>query len=197
MDTSVARNFAISEWIEALVALSQGMIRVAQGVLGIGPDEPGELDRAREFFERQTRIHPAGSAEYTHALMAAMRLEKLISRRSTDLEVVVPAGRELDLAIRLQAPEARAWRTSLGMKARRLDTGEAVSVAICVSRDETFGCDDEDARIGYQALGGRECLSTLDLVQLAVQRGLLQEVEARPEYEKLRRTYRFFGPSWP
>lgn len=142
VDTSVARNFAIAGWIRVLAALSQGTIRVAHGVLGVRPDEPGELDRAKEFFERQIRMHPAGSPEYTHALMAAMKLQELISRRSTDLEVVVPTLAELDLAIRLQTREAREWRRNLGMRARRLDAGEAVSLAICVSRNEAFGCDD-------------------------------------------------------
>lgn len=197
MDTSVARNFAIAGWVQVLGALSQGTIRVAQGILGVEPDEPGELDRAKEFFDRQTRMHPAGSPEYTHALMAAMHLQELISRRSTDLEVVVPSLEELDLAIRLQAREAREWRTSLGMRTRRLDAGEAVSLAICVSRNEAFWCDDEDARIAYESLGGRECLTTLDLARLGVERRLLSRTEARAEYEKLRRVYRFFGPPWP
>jgi predicted nucleic acid-binding protein len=196
VDTSIARNFAIAGWVQVLAALSQGTIRVAQGVLGVGPDEPGELDRAKEFFDRQTRIHPAGSPEYTHALLAAMHLQELISRRSTDLEVVVPTLEELGLAIRLQAREAREWRRNLGMRARRLDAGEAVSLAICVLRNEAFGCDDDDARIAYQSLGGRECLTTLDLARLGVERGLISQDEARTEYEKLRRFYRFFGPPW-
>jgi predicted nucleic acid-binding protein len=197
VDTSVARNFAIAGWADYLVTLSQGVIRVAQGVLGVGPDEPGELDRAKEFFERQTRTHPVGSHEYTNALTAAMNLENLISRRSTTLEVVVPTEQELRLAVRLQAREERGWRTSLGMRARRLDAGEAVSVAICVSRNEEFGCDDEDGRIAYRALGGKQSLSTLDFLKVAVHQGLLPQDEARAGYEKLRGTYRFFGPPWP
>jgi predicted nucleic acid-binding protein len=83
------------------------------------------------------------------------------------------------------------------MRARRLDTGEAVSVAICVSRNEEFGCDDEDGRIAYVALGGQQCPSTLDLLKVAVRRGLLSQDEARAGYEKLRGAHRFFGPPWP
>ncbi len=83
------------------------------------------------------------------------------------------------------------------MRARRLDAGEAVSLAICVSRNEAFGCDDKDARIAYQSLEGRECLTTLDLARLGVERGLLSQDQARTEYEKLRSVYRFFGPPWP
>jgi predicted nucleic acid-binding protein len=197
VDTSVARNFAIAGWTDVLATLSQGTIRVAHGVLGLGPEEPGELDRARDFFERQTGRHPAGSPEYTHALVALRQLDDLISRRSIVVQVVTPTREELEVAIRLQAYGEREWRKGLGMRARRLDAGEAVSVAICVSRKEAFSSDDEDACIAYRALGGVESLSTLDLARRAVQMGLLPEDEARREYERLRSTYRFFGPPWP
>jgi predicted nucleic acid-binding protein len=196
VDTSVARNLAILDWREELRALGGGLIRVAQGVLGVGSEEPGELDGARDFFERETRRHAAGSPEYTRGLVAVMGLEALIASRSSHVEVVVPSPPELNMAIRLQDPEEREWRSSLGMKARRLDAGEAVSVAVAASRGETLGCDDDDGQIAYGALGGRECRSTLDLVKLAVEEGLLPEDEARDGYEKLRREYRFFGPPW-
>ena len=197
VDTSVARNFAIAGWIDELCALSGGVVRVAQGVLGVDPEEPGELDRARVFFERQTRLHPAGSPDYTRALVAQMGLEQLIARTSSGhLEVVVPTPQELRTAVQLTEPGSRSWRQALGMRARRLDAGEAVSIAIAVARGESFGCDDEDACIAYGALGGIECLSTLDLVQRAVTHGLLSEDAARDGYERLRSEYRFFGPTW-
>lgn len=196
VDTSVARNFAIAGWIDQLRALSGGVIRVAQGVLGVDPEEPGELDRAKEFFERQTRLQPAGSPDYTRALVAAMALGELISRRSTDLEVVMPTHQELEMAIRLTEPGGRQWRKTLGMRARRLDAGEAVSIAIAVERKEAFGCDDEDARIAYTALGGIDCPSTVDLVRRAVSTGLLSEDAGRDGYERLRSEYRFYGPPW-
>ena len=197
VDTSVARNFAIAGWIDELCALSGGVVRVAQGVLGVDPEEPGELDRAKQFFERQTRLHPAGSPDYTRALAAEMGLEQLIARRSSGhLEVVVPTPQELRTATRLTEPEHRSWRQALRMRARRLDAGEAVSIAIAVARGESFGCDDEDACIAYRALGGSQCLSTLDLVQRAVARSLLSEGTAREGYERLRTEYRFFGPPW-
>lgn len=197
VDTSVARNFAIAGWIDQLRALGGGIVRVAQGVLGVDPGEPGELDRAREFFERQTRLHPAGSPDYTRALVARIGLEQLIARRSSgDLEVVVPTPQELGTAIQLTEPQHRSWRQTLGMRARRLDAGEGVSIAIAVARKEAFGCDDQDARVAYRALGGIECLSTLDLVRRAVSAGLLSEDMARNGYEQLRSEYRFFGPAW-
>jgi hypothetical protein len=196
VDTSVARNFAILDWREELRSLGGGLIRVAQGVLGVGPEEPGELDGARDFFDRETRRHAAGSPEYTRGLVAAMGLEALIALRSSGLEVVVPSDEELATAIRLQDQGEREWRHGLGLKARRLDAGEAVSVAIAVSRGETLGCDDEDGQIAYRALGGTECRSTLDVVHLAVTTGLVPEDEAREGYEKLRREYRFGGSAW-
>lgn len=197
VDTSVARNFAIVDWRDELRSLGGGHIRVAQGVLGVGPEEPGELDGARDFFERETRRHAAGSPEYTRGLVAVMGLEALIASRSSRLEVVVPSPPELNMAIRLQDPDEREWRASLGMKARRLDAGEAVSVAIAVSRSEALACDDEDGQVAYKALGGAECRSTLDLVELAVEEGLLPEDEAHERYETLRQDYRFFAPPWP
>lgn len=196
VDTSVARNFAIAGWIHQLSSLGEGVIRLAQGVLGVDDEEPGELDRARQFFERQTRTNPNGSPEYTRGLLAAMRLDELISRRGDDLEVVVPTPAELDVAIRLQDPDQRAWREGLGMRARRLDAGEAVSVAIAVSRQESLGCDEEDGRRAYAALGGSESLSTLDLVRRAVERKLFFLSEAEEGYERLRHEYRFFAPGW-
>lgn len=84
----------------------------------------------------------------------------------------------------------------LGMRARRLDAGETVSVAIAVSRGEAPACDEEDGQLAYQALGGTECRSTLDMVKLAVEQRLLPEDEAREGYERLRREYRFGGPPW-
>jgi predicted nucleic acid-binding protein len=196
VDTSVARNFAIAGWIDQLSSLGDDVIQLAQGVLGVDAGEPGELDRAKAFFERQTRTNPNGSPEYTRGLLAAMRLDELISRRDEDLEVVVPTPAELDVAIRLQDPDQRAWRQGMGMRARRLDAGEAVSVAIAVSRDDGLGCDEEDGGVAYAALGGVECLSTLDLVRRAVERGLLSESEAQEGYETLRTAYRFFAPGW-
>lgn len=199
VDTSVARNFAIAGWADALCALSGGMVRVAQGVLGTDAQEPGELDRAREFFERQTRVHPAGSPEFTNALVAQLGLEQLIARRSSDLVVLLPTPEELALAGKLADPDPahRRWRQRLGMRARRLDSGEAISIAVAVRRKQPFGCDDEDARVAYRALGGTACPTTLDLVRRAVGRGLLPEREAREGYERLRTQYRFFGPPWP
>lgn len=86
------------------------VLSASQGILGVDPEEPGELDGARDFFERETRRHAAGSAEYTRALVAVMGLEALIASRSSHLEVVVPTPPELDMAIRLQNPEEREWR---------------------------------------------------------------------------------------
>jgi predicted nucleic acid-binding protein len=195
--TSVARNFAVIGWTDHLLRLGEGAIRVAHGVLGVAGDEPGELDRAREFVQRQTSLHPAGSPAYGTALTAVTNLDDLIARRPLQVQVLVPTLDELELALRLQEPAEREWRQELGMKARRLDSGEAVSIAIAVARGMDLGGDDRDARVAYQALGGGRCLWTLDLVCAAVRRGLLSEAEARAGYERLRREYGFHAPEWP
>lgn len=196
VDTSVARNFAIAGWADHLRDLCGGRILVAHGVLGMDPEEPGELDRALAFFERETQRYPAGSAELARAVTAELALAGLIARRSMDLEVLLPSVDELSMAIRLQDPALREWRRGLGMKARRLDSGEAVSVAMAVHRNLTLGCDDRDDRAAFHALGGSRCFTTLELAQLAVSRGLLSEAEARRGYERLRTEFRFFGPDW-
>jgi hypothetical protein len=196
VDTSVARNFAIAGWTDHLRDLSGGRILVAQGVLGVGPDEPGELEQALAFFKRETRRYPAGSAELARAVTAESGLADLIARRSSDLVVLVPDMAELQEAIRLQDPSLRGWRRSLGMKSRRLHSGEAVSVAIAVKRRLALACDDRDGRAAFRALGGSQCFTTLDLAKLAVARRLLSHAEARDGYERLRMEFRFFAPPW-
>jgi predicted nucleic acid-binding protein len=82
------------------------------------------------------------------------------------------------------------------VRARRLDAGEAVSIAIATSRGLAFASDDDDARLAYLALGGPSHAWTLDLIQNAVSSGLLDEATARAAYESLRRQHRFWGMPW-
>jgi predicted nucleic acid-binding protein len=194
-DASVLRNFAILGWASHLVALSGGVIRVAHGILGLDADEVGELDRIRDAFERELRASvssPAGS----RLASAVVGLEALTALRGSDLEVVLPTSTELSIAARLQDPEERTWLRSLGVRARRLDAGEAVSVAIATSRGEPFASDDEAARAAYLGLGGAEHLWTLDLVKRAVVDALLPEDEARVGYQALVEHFGFWGPRW-
>lgn len=196
VDTSVARNFGVLDWSDHLVAVCGGVIRVAHGVLGLQEDESGELDAIRASIEREARTYRAGSPESSLAAAALVGIERLIARRATDLEVVQPTDEELALAVRLQDSRQREWLRSLGIRARRLDAGEAVSIAIAALRREEFGSDDEDGRRAYLGLGGTKHWWTLDLIQRAVALGLLAEHDARRGYLALRERYRFWGKPW-
>jgi hypothetical protein len=115
-DASVARNFAVLGWIDELVALAGGTLDIAHGVLGLGPDETGEIERIRVAFDSES-VRSPGSPAATAALVG---LDDLIRRRSHDVTVLVPTEAEIAVAVRLQDPKERAWRQSLGVRARRL-----------------------------------------------------------------------------
>lgn len=195
-DASVARNFAVLTWTDHLRTLSGGRIRVAEGVIGAVPGDPGEIERAKEYWEMEAEQAPLGSLAQTDAIAASKGLEDLISRRSTELEVVVLTPSELELAMRLQDPTERPWRQRLKMKARRLDAGEAACIAVAVMRNLALGTDDPDGVAAFKALGGQGHSWTLDLITRAASEGLLTESEAREGYETLRNRFMFRAPAW-
>jgi hypothetical protein len=195
-DASVARNFAVLGWIDELVALAGGTLYVAHGVLGIDPNEVGEIERIRAAFDNESMRSP-GSPEASAATAALVGLDDLLRRRSNDVTVLVPAEAEMAVAVRLQDPKEGTWRQSLGVRARRLDAGEAASIAIATARDLPFASDDDDGRAAYQALGGTKHFWTLDLVQEAAAQGLLGDADAREGYRMLCERYLFWGQPWP
>lgn len=194
-DASVLRNFAILGWVDHLVELAGGAVLVAHGVMGLYENDPGEIEKIRTAFEEES-AHSPGSPSSIAATAAVVGLDALLKRRSMDVIVVSPTDDELVLALRLQDPEQRTWRQGLGVRSRRLDAGEAVSIAIATARRLAFASDDDDARVAYLALNGSRHVWTLGLIQEAVHRGLLDEFTAREGYEKLRQMYRFWGPPW-
>ncbi len=194
-DASVLRNFAILGWLDQLVALAGGEVHVAYGVMGLYDDDPGEIEAIRAAFVEESLNNP-GSPTSTAATVAVVGLDALLGRRSRDITVVSPTDDEFAVALRLQDPGERTWRQGLGVRSRRLDAGEAVSIAIATARGLAFASDDDDARVAYLALEGSRHVWTLDLIQEAVHRGLLDERAARAGYEELCRTYRFWGPPW-
>ncbi len=60
------------------------------------------------------------------------------------------------MTARLNSSEVthREWRKTLGLRARRLDAGEAVSIAIANGRGLSFASDDGQALIAYATLTG-------------------------------------------
>lgn len=194
-DSSVVRNFSILGWGEHLASLSDGRIVVVHGVLGLDASESGELDVIAKALEEEAN-EALGSRRSTIALMAHHNLDALLVRRDELFEVLVAGEDEVQLALRLQDRDERDWRAEMGMRARRLDSGEAISLAVAVRRQLSFASDDDSGRIAYLALGGSAFFWTCDLARRCVEQGLLREDEARDGYDRLRNDYRFWGPPW-
>jgi hypothetical protein len=114
--------------------------------------------------------------------------------------VLMPDPAEFAMAIRLSSrdPQQRQWRAQLGLTACRLDSGEAVSIAIAVARDLDFASDDEQALVAYAALGHRALTRTRDAVRLLVAHGLIDEAAARNGYRFLQEDelHLLGGPAW-
>lgn len=132
-DASVLRNFAVVSWVDVLIQLAGGTVYAAHGVMSLNPGEPGEIDGIRGSFHGESLRHP-GSPESTAATAALFGLDDLLTRTPHEISIVTPTAEEVTLALRLQDPAEREWRESLGMRARRLDAGESVSIAIATAR---------------------------------------------------------------
>ena len=187
VDASVARSFAVVGWTRHLLHLSGGTILVADGVHGADPDDPSELRRIRRALQRQADDAGLGSGRSSRALSAAQGLDELLALDSGELAVLTLSGDEVELAVRLQSrrPEDRAWRHSLGAKARRLDAGESASIAIAVTRSQVFASDDDDALNLWEALSGAPGRRTRDLLHKLVSKAVVAEQEARDVYHLL------------
>ena len=200
VDASVARSFAVVGWTRHLLQLSGGTILVADGVHGADPDDPSELRRIRRALQRQADDAGLGSGRSSRALSAVQGLDELLALDSAELSVLTPSSDEVALAVRLQSrrPDDRAWRHSLGAKARRLDAGESVSIAIAVTRSLSFASDDDDALTLWEALSGGPGCRTRDLLRELVRGGVVAEQEARDVHHMLRTDdlHNLGGPPW-
>jgi len=92
----------------------------------------------------------------------------------------------------------REWRRSLGAKARRLDAGEAATIAIARERSLGFASDDDDALVLWQALAGNPGLRTVDLMHRVVDAGLVADADGRALYDTLQSDdlHNLGGPPW-
>jgi hypothetical protein len=200
VDASVARSFAVVGWTRHLLEVCGGTILVADGVHGQHPDGPSELRGIRAALQRQADQADPGSGLVSRALAAVQGLDQLLALRPGELTVVVLNKDELELAIRLQSrrPDDRAWRQSLGAKARRLDAGESASIAIAARRSLAFASDDEDALTLWAALTSSPGHRTRDLLRLLVSSRIVQEHDARDVYNRLQADdlHNLGGPPW-
>jgi hypothetical protein len=200
IDSSVARSFAVVGWTAQLLAVCSGQIRLAEGVHGLTAAQPSELRGIRDALVRQASKTGLGSGVSSRALAAAHGLDELLALGEPRLTVLALRPPELELAVRLQSrdPADRQWRHALGAKARRLDAGEAASIAIARHRSVPFASDDEDALILWRALTGTPGARTRDLLRSAAAVGACEERDARLVYRVLQTDdlHRLGGPAW-
>lgn len=200
VDSSVARSFAVLGWTERLLAVAKGKILVAEGVHNSQVDDPSELRRIRDAIQRQADGAGRGSGVVGRAMAAVHGLEELLEFGPDQLVVLKLEVDEWDLAVRLQSrlPDDREWRRSLGAKSRRLDAGEAASIAIASGRSFAFATDDEDALILWDALTGKPGRRTRDLFRQLMDEGLVDEREAASAYHLLQTDdlHNLGGPAW-
>jgi hypothetical protein len=200
VDASVARSFAVLGWVEPLADAVGGSLFVAHGVLGAYPDEPSELLGIRNALQREATASGLGSGRSSKALAAVQGLNRLLSLGSPAVQVLMPDTEEIQMAARLMSaqPNHREWRRGLGLRARRLDAGEAVSIAIAHFRRLRFASDDEQALIAFEAIARRPAARTRDLIKLLVCKETLEEQEAREGYRFLQEDdlHLLGGPDW-
>jgi hypothetical protein len=200
IDASVARSFAVIGWTRHLLQICGGTILVADGVHGQHRDDPSELRSIRAALQRQADQASPGSGLASRALSSVHGLDQLLVLTQGELAVLALDRGELKLAIRLQSrrPEDRAWRQSLGTKARRLDAGESASIAIAARRSLAFASDDEDALTLWAALTSSQGHRTKDLLRQLVSGGIVKEADARERYDLLQTDdlHNLGGPPW-
>jgi hypothetical protein len=200
LDASVARSIAVLRWVDELATALAGPLRIAHGVLSEDPAEPCELRGIRDALQREVHRLQVGSGRQTRALSAVEGLDRLLSVGPETVTVVMPDAAETTMALQLSSRDAhhREWRQSLGPRARRLDTGEAVSIAIAVARGLDFASDDEEAIVAYTALADRDTIRTRDVIKMLVAHGLITEAAGRDEYHVLQNDdlHLLGGPAW-
>lgn len=201
LDASVARSVAVLGWTDEAAQAVGGSLRLAHGVLGAYPDEPCELRRIRDGLQREVDTSPPGSGRYSKAVSAVLGLDTFIGAGPPRVTLIIPDAGATALAVRLMSMDnkERAWRREqLGMRARRLDAGEAVSIGIAVTSGLDCALDDEQALIAYKALTGRPEVRTRDVIKLLVAQGLIEEAVARDRYRFLQEDdlHLLGGPPW-
>ena len=179
----------------------------SMGVLGLGPalfdvwvcitifDPPdgGELGGIVSTIRGElTRLQHGSSASslWNEGLDG---LDQLIAQL-TSHTIVRPTAAETDLAMLLASKhdDARAWRHEQGIGARRIDTGEAVCIAVAMSRIFEFATDDRPAAAAFESLSGRTARSTFDVLDELCARGVVESVEDAEQ-----RLIRLRGPQRP
>lgn len=198
LDASVARSITVLGWVDQLANALGGSLHIAHGVLA-ALTEPSELQGIRDALQREANTSRPGSGRYSRALAAVHELDRLLVLPPT-ITLLYPNADETRMTARLVSREVdqREWRRGLGLRARWLDAGEAVSIAIAHGRGLDFASDDEQALIAYTALTGRPPVRTLDVIRLLVTQRMIDEASGRSGYRLLREDdlHLLGGPDW-
>jgi hypothetical protein len=195
LDTTIIHNFSLMDCAKVLLDLCGGRITLVHGVVGLDDDDDQEVERLRASFMRRAMESVGGSLEQSRYVAAATNIDSLLANRGDKLHVHVLTQGETRDAVRLQTPD-RNRKLQLNLKALQLGAGESACIAAAIHLRLPLATDDDDARKTYLGEGGIGHFWTRDLVKIAVGRGLLNEHEAKREYEALTSRYRFFGVPW-
>ena len=162
--------------------------------------EPSELRNIRDALLRQAQDAGLGSGLSSRALAAAQGLDELLAQDPAKLTVLRLEPAELQVAVRLQSrrPDDRDWRHSMGARSRRLDVGEAASIAIAANRSQAFASDDEDALVLWHYLTGTSGLRTRDLLLQLADADFVSHDDTRYCYKLLQTDdlHNLGGPPW-
>ena len=189
LDASVVRNFGVLGKGDILLRLVAAPVLV-DVVMSIDGD--GEVPGIRSAIERELLLFAIGSGEYSMWIAALAGIDDLMNGLRGRAQFLTLDPREESIAYRLTSvtPEDRAWRTSLGVKVRRIHVGEAACIAVAVTRGIALATDDNDAAHAYVGLSQRTPESTLSLLKRSATLGMLDEPEARAEWDRLNRRLR-------
>lgn len=200
LDATVARSIAVLGWGEQLAKVVGGSLRLASGMLSHDPHEASELRGIRAALQREVATSQPGSRHHSIAASAVQGLDVFLTLGPPTVTVLIPDADEIAVALRLSSRDAenREWRGELGVTARRLDAGEAVSIAIARARALDFGSDDEQAILAYTALTGRAAMRTRDAIKLLVTHGLINDATGRDAHRFLQtdQLHLLGGPEW-
>jgi hypothetical protein len=159
-----------------------------------------ELRGIRDALQREIFVSPPGSGRYSKAVTAVHELDALLRLGPPTITLLIPGSDEVQTAARLASRGAgdRDWRRGLGLHARRLDTGEAVSIAIAHARGLDFASDDDQALVAYTALTTRPPIRTRDVIKLLVNTGMIDETTGREGHRFLQvdDLHLLGGPDW-
>jgi hypothetical protein len=200
LDSSVVRCFAVIGWIPHLLRLLGGTIFVADEVHSHHPDGCSELRRIRDGIQRDANREWQGSGTTSRALAAICGFDALFRLDPTRLVVLTPTKEEWIFAGHLTDGKLRPYELLEPLKGKtpELGGGESMSISIARSRGFSFASDDNAALNVWRSLTGQQGMRTLNLFQGLVAKGIIAEIDARTEYERLREDslHRFGGPAW-